>query len=260
MKVLILGDIVGTPGMKIAVKYIQQLRSELAIDFVVVNGENIVSSGRGFTKETVAELLANGVDCITLGNHTWDRFEAGDLLAKNNRLLRPLNYPIGTKGKGYNIFTAKNGEKICVINVLGRYFMEPLRCPFKTVEELLPEIHTITRNILIDIHAEATSEKQAFAWFMDGKVSCVYGTHTHIQTNDDRLLPKGTAYITDVGMTGPRDSVIGTKVDVALRKFLTQMPIRMEVAEGPMELNAIVLELEQGKASSITKIRRNWEA
>ena len=118
----------------------------------------------------------------------------------------------------------------------------------------------ITRNILIDIHAEATSEKQAFAWFMDGKVSCVYGTHTHVQTNDDRLLPKGTAYITDIGMTGPRDSVIGTKVDVALRKFLTQMHIRMEVAEGPMELNAIVLELEQGKASSITKIRRNWEA
>ena len=260
MKVLILGDIVGTPGMKIAVKYIQQLRKELAIDFVVANGENIVSSGRGFTKETVAELLANGVDCITLGNHTWDRFEAGDLLASNNRLLRPLNYPIGTKGKGYTTLTAKNGEKICVINVLGRYFMEPLRCPFKAAEELLPEIHTVTRNILIDMHAEATSEKQAFAWFMDGKVSCVYGTHTHVQTNDDRLLPKGTAYITDVGMTGPRDSVIGTKVDVALRKFLTQMPIRMEVAEGPLELNAIVIELENGKAISITKLRRNCEA
>jgi metallophosphoesterase (TIGR00282 family) len=222
---------------------------------VVVNGENI-AGGSSVTKDTVEELLRNGVDVITSGDHIFKKKEALPVIESNARVLRPLNYPKGTPGSGFVVVTTRTGVKIAVINLLGRVFLQTVDCPFQTVEQALKSIKAQTKIVIVDMHAEATSEKVAMGWFLDGTVSAVYGTHTHIQTADETILPKGTAYITEVGMTGPYHSVLGREIDQVLHKFLTQMPGHMDVAQGDIRLSGalISIDVSSGRAVSIQRI------
>ncbi|MDW7675253.1 MAG: TIGR00282 family metallophosphoesterase [Bacillota bacterium] len=260
MNVLMIGDIVGRPGRTAVIKLVNQLKIEYKIDLVVANGEN-AAGGNGITKEIYEELLEVGIDVVTMGNHVWDKKEIMSFISAADKLVRPANYPVGTPGQGYKIVTAKSGEKLGVINLSGRVFLSNLECPFTQVNKIVTEIKRITPNILIDFHAEATSEKVAFGWYMDGRVSAVCGTHTHIQTADARILPNGTAYITDVGMTGPRDSVLGVKKELVINKFITHLPVRFEVASGPAQLNGVVVMIDSqtGKAHNIQIIQKYIE-
>lgn len=258
VKILFFGDIVGRPG-RLATKNFLQRHSPDDYDLIIANGEN-AAGGNGITREIAEELYSLGIDCITLGNHTWDKKEILSFISKEKRIIRPANYPSGTPGKGYTILLTRNNEKVAVINLLGRVYLSSLECPFRVADELIKEIEPITNKILVDFHGEATSEKIALGWFLDGRVSTVLGTHTHVQTNDFRILPKKTAYITDVGMTGPRDSVLGVKSDLVIQKFLTQMPVKFEVAKGTMQINAVVIHLDdEGKAINITAINEYLE-
>jgi metallophosphoesterase (TIGR00282 family) len=223
---------------------------------VIANGEN-AAGGNGITKAVAEELFGYGIDVLTMGNHVWDQKEALTLLDEEPRILRPANYPSGAPGRGWGVFLTRHHREVGIINLAGRVFQSDLDCPFRLADQLLHELKAKTKVILVDFHAEATSEKQAFAWYLDGRVSAVWGTHTHVQTNDARVLPGGTAYITDLGMTGPRDSVIGVKREIVIRKFLTQMPVRFEVAGGPVQLDAVEIEVDvdTGLARDIKALR-----
>jgi len=257
MKILFIGDIVGSPGRRAVNKLLPGLKEEHSLDFVIANAEN-ASGGSGIIPKVADELFASGVDVLTSGDHIWKRKEIFELISREKKILRPINFSSAAPGKGSEIFKTKSGEKIGVINVNGRVFMDPLECPFKTTLAAQKELIQETKIIIVDIHAEATSEKIALGWYMDGKVSAVLGTHTHIQTADERILPQGTAYLTDAGMCGPYDSVIGRKVDNVLERFLTGLPVRFEVADENIQLHGAVLDIDEktGKAKSITRIQR----
>ncbi len=257
MKILFIGDIVGSPGREAIKKLIGPLKQDLGIDFVIANAEN-ASGGSGITSKVADELFSYGVDVLTSGDHIWKKTEIFELINREERILRPLNFPIGAPGRGATVFKAKNGLKVGVINVNGRVFMEALECPFKTALAASEELAKETKIIIVDIHAEATSEKVALGWYLDGKVSAVLGTHTHIQTADEKILPKGTAYLTDAGMTGPYDSVIGRRVEDVLTRFLSSIPVRFEVAQENIQLHGALVEIDEksGKAISILRVQK----
>ena len=224
------------------------------IDFIIANGEN-ASGGMGITPAHAEMMLDMGVNCITSGNHIWRKKEVIPFLEGEPRLLRPANYPPGAPGRGSGIYTVANGTKVGVLNLEGRVFMRSLESPFKTAEEHISSLRRETKVIIVDFHAEATSEKMALGWFLDGEVSAVLGTHTHVQTADERVLSEGTAYITDVGMTGPSNSVIGIKKEIALERFLTLLPNKFEPASGSIELQGAIVELDERTGLS-TEIHR----
>jgi len=249
-----IGDIVGRPGRKAIKDTLASIRQELRLDMIIANGEN-AAGGTGITGSIAEELFKNGVDVLTTGNHVWDKKEIVPYIDNEPRILRPGNYPPGTPGRGYGVFDIK-GVRVGVINISGRVYLSDLDCPFRLADRYIENISGETNVIIVDFHAEATSEKVAMGLYLDGKVSLVAGTHTHVQTADERLLPNGTAYITDLGMTGPLHSVIGVKSNLAIQKFITQMPVRFEVADGPYQFNAIMVEVEEenGKAVNIQRI------
>jgi metallophosphoesterase (TIGR00282 family) len=255
MNVLMIGDVFGEPGRTALATLLPRLREQHHVDFTVVNVEN-AASGFGVTPQIARGVLDLGVDVMTSGNHIWDRKEIIDYIARENLLLRPANYPPGTPGVGH--VTVKAGPyRVTVVNLMGRVFMNPIDCPFKKADEILAEVARDTPIILVDMHAEATSESVAMGWYLDGRVSAVVGTHRHVQTADERVLPRGTAYITDLGMTGPIDSVIGVDKELIQQRFLTQMPIRFEPARGPAMLCGVLITIdpENGRASSIQRLR-----
>ena len=257
MKILFIGDIVGRPGREAALTLTPSLSHRHGpFDFVIVNAEN-AAGGKGVTRAIVDELLKWGVDVITTGNHVWAQREIFEFIDTVPNLIRPANFPKSTPGNGYIVTTARGGMKIGVINIAGQVYMENYENPFHVLDNILPQIRAQTHFVIVDFHAEATSEKIAMGWYTDGRVSAVVGTHTHVQTADERVLPQGTAYITDVGMTGPNDSVIGMKKEIVLRRFLTMLPVRHQVAEHDVILCAVVLNLDEetGKARSIQRIR-----
>jgi 2',3'-cyclic-nucleotide 2'-phosphodiesterase len=251
IKVLFLGDVIGKPGRKAVEKFIKSFTA----DFVIINGENL-AGGIGITPLVAQEMFSCGVDLITTGNHVWKKKEMIPFLMEEQRVIRPLNYPLGTPGFGHGVIS-KNGKKLCVVNLEGRVFMAPLDCPFRAMDNLLLELDN-KMPILVDFHAEATSEKIALGWYLDEKVAAVLGTHTHVQTADERVLPKGTGYITDAGMTGPVDSVIGMEKSVVLKKFVTQLPQRFEVGKDDIEVQGVMLTLEnQGnKCLAIKRVKQ----
>lgn len=244
MRVLFIGDIVGSPGRRLVARLLKGLVAEHRIDLVLANGEN-AAGGFGITPSVAEELFAMGIDLLTSGNHVWDKKEVEEFIAKENRLLRPANYPEEAPGAGVHLLR-KRDQLVGVLNLQGRVFMPTIDCPFKVGEREVETLRQATDLILIDFHAEATSEKQAFAWHLAGKASAIIGTHTHVQTADERILPGGTAYITDVGMTGAWDSVIGIERADAIEKFLTQMPRRFKTATGSPRLSAVVVDLDDG--------------
>jgi len=257
IRVLFIGDIVGRPGRDMFKKHIEAVRNKYAIDGLVVNGENSSSRGRGITPKGVAFFKECGVDVITSGNHIWDAREIYPYLASNSDLLRPANYPSDTPGVGVTTFSCK-GVPVAIINIQGRIFIkDDIDCPFRTVESLLTYVKSKTSVIFIDMHAEATSEKIGMGLYFDGKVSGVVGTHTHVPTADERILPNGTAYITDLGMTGALNSMLGMKKGPIMHRFLTQMPMRFEVEDqGPMVMYGAWIEVDTytGKATKIERI------
>lgn len=257
MKILFIGDIVGKPGRDAVAGIVPALRKEFGLDLVIANAEN-ASGGSGITPKVSQELFASSVDVMTSGDHIWKRKEIFDLIRQERRILRPLNYPPGAPGSGWAVFTTPAGAKVGVICVVGRVFMDALECPFRTAKEAVKEISKETPNIIIDIHAEATSEKVALGWYLAGQVSAVFGTHTHIQTADERVLPGGTAYITDAGMTGPYDSVIGRRIEDVLQRFITLVPTRFEVALENIQLSGVVVDIDEqtGKARSVQRVQR----
>ncbi|MBA7594164.1 2',3'-cyclic-nucleotide 2'-phosphodiesterase [subsurface metagenome] len=251
-----LGDVIGRPGRRAVHALLPGLRQEYGIELVIANGEN-AAGGLGLTRETAEELIKSGVDVITSGNHIWAQREIMNDLDSDLAILRPLNYPPGVPGHGYLI----KGEAL-VVNLLGRTFIGNFDCPFRAMDQLLEELaDNKPPVIIVDFHAEATSEKVAMGWHLDGRVSAVLGTHTHVGTVDARLLPKGTASITDVGMIGPIDSVIGDDTDTVLRRFLTQIPHRISVGKGSVLLNSVLVEIEEatGRAKNISRIDREIE-
>jgi metallophosphoesterase (TIGR00282 family) len=257
MKILFIGDIVGSPGREAVKRLLPDLKKEFKLDFVIANAEN-AAGGSGITPQVAKELIASGINVLTSGDHIWKRKEIFEIIAQEERILRPINFPVGAPGRGYGVFKTQDEVKIGVINVQGRVFLEALECPFKTSRQAIEELSAQTKVIIVDIHAEATSEKVALGWYLDGKASAVLGTHTHIQTADERILPGGCAYITDVGMTGPQDSVIGRRVEDVLERFLTSLPTRFSVAEENICLQAVVLDIDEGtgKANTIERIQR----
>lgn len=256
MKVLFIGDIMGEPGRRAISRTLHKLVAQHGVDLVVGNGEN-VAGGFGITPDLAQELFELGLAVITTGNHAWDRKEALEYFRYEPRLLRPANYPEGAPGRGSTVVESASGEKLAVIQVMGRVYMPALDCPFQTARREVERLQRETRAIILDMHAEATSEKMAMGHYLDGDVTAVVGTHTHVQTADEQILPKGTAYITDIGMTGPIHSVIGIKKEAPIEKFLTQMPRRFEVAPGPAVFSAVLIELDArlGKAVSIERFR-----
>jgi len=256
IKVLMIGDIVGNVGRKAVNKILPNLYEKYDLDMVIANGEN-AAGGNGITFDIVDELFSSNIHVLTMGNHVWDKKEIISFINSQPYLIRPANYPPGAPGKGYTLYELNKDISIGVINLSGVIFLPPLISPFLVVDELINDIKNNTSIIIVDFHAEATSEKVAMGWYLDGKVTAVLGTHTHIQTADERILPKGTAYITDIGMTGPRDSVLGVKKELAIKKFLTQMPVRFETARGVGQLNGVILTINSisGKAVSISRIQ-----
>jgi len=255
VNILMVGDIFGEPGRTALARLLPGLRQQHAIDFCVVNVEN-AAAGFGVTPAIARQVLAEGADVLTSGNHIWDKREIVEYIARENLLLRPANYPVGTPGVGH--ISVKCGpHKVAVLNLMGRVFMLPIDCPFRKADEIVPELRRETPIVLVDMHAEATSESQAMGWYLDGRVSAVIGTHRHVQTADERVLPGGTAYITDVGMTGPTEGVIGVDRDVILQRFLQQMPARFEPAKGPAALHGAVIAVDpdSGRALDIRRLR-----
>ena len=251
MRILMIGDVIGKPGRRAVQSIVPSLRQEHGIDLVIANGEN-TAGGFGLTMETAYELLDNGVDVLTSGNHIWDQKEIIPYLEEGLPLVRPANYP-DAPGRGTLIH-----NDVMVVNLMGRVFMPPLDCPFRAADKILEDARTpeAPSVIIVDFHAEATSEKQAMGWYLDGRVSAVVGTHTHVGTVDKRILPQGTAYITDVGMTGPLDSVIGSEIGQVMDRFLTGLPQRLTVASGPVMMNSVLIDVdkESGKASAIERL------
>jgi 2',3'-cyclic-nucleotide 2'-phosphodiesterase len=259
-RILFLGDIVGEPGRKAVIELLPKLREELNVDFAIVNGENS-ANGRGITPKIAISLMRAKADVITTGDHIWDQKEIVPFLSDEPRLLRPINYPKGAPGNGSLILQTKKG-KVGVINLQGRTFMrEPLENPFPYITQVVEEMRKETPIIFVDFHAEATSEKVAMGWHLDGMVSAVVGTHTHIPTADERVLPKGTAFQCDAGMCGPLDSIIGSQIDPVLEKFHTQLPTKFGVGRGAVRLNGALVTLnpETGLAVSIERVARIWQ-
>lgn len=257
MRLVFIGDIVGNPGRKLLNQVLPELRKEKGIDFCVANGENS-SGGNGITYGSATEIFEAGIDVITTGNHVWGKKEALTFIDNERRILRPANYPPDLPGKGSGVYKTANtkGLYIGVLNVMGRVFMEPLDCPFRIAVKEVEYLKSFTNIIIVDMHAEATSEKCALGWYLDGRVSCVIGTHTHIQTSDEKILPEGTGYITDAGMTGPYSGILGIDRHVIIDKFLKHMPIRFEVAKGQVQLNGIIFDVDEntGKTTAIERL------
>jgi metallophosphoesterase (TIGR00282 family) len=255
MNVFFVGDVMGKPGRYALKDQFQKLIEEFNIHFTVVNVEN-AAGGFGITPKIADELISLGANVLTSGNHIWERREIYKYMEEETRLLRPANYPPEAPGKGVYLGKAVDGTSIAVVNILGKTFMRSFECPFRAAERILQELNKRANIIIIDFHAEATSEKIAMGWFLDGRVSAVVGTHTHVQTADERVLPQGTAYITDVGMTGPHDSVIGIKKEIAIERFLTYLPNRFEVGKGDIRISAVVIDIdsEKGIARGIKRI------
>jgi len=256
MKVLYIGDIMGEPGRRAVARSVPRLVSQRKIDVVIGNGEN-VAGGFGITPELAEELFGMGLSAITTGNHAWDKKEILDYFPRERRLLRPANYPENVPGQGSVVIETKSGEELAVLQLMGRVYMPTLDCPFQVAKREMTKLRTRVAAVLVDMHAEATSEKMAMGHYLDGEATAVVGTHTHVQTADELILPRGTAYLTDIGMTGPLHGVIGVKKELAIEKFLTGMPRRFEVASGPTVFCAVLIELDAriGKALSIERIR-----
>jgi 2',3'-cyclic-nucleotide 2'-phosphodiesterase len=254
MRVLMIGDIVGRPGLSTLYHFLPRLKRSFQPDVVVANGENAADDGRGITRGIAREMFGAGVDCITLGNHTWDKREIFDFIDQEARMVRPANFPEGTPGQGYTVVPSPRGE-LAVVNLMGRSFLSTLDCPFREADAILKTLKG--KPVLVDFHAETTSEKQALAWYLDGRVSAVIGTHTHVQTGDERILPQGTAYLSDVGMVGPYDSILGMEKESVVKRFVTQLPVRFEVSGGRTQFNAVLLDFHRtsGLAENIQRIR-----
>jgi len=255
MLVLVVGDIIGQPGRKAVHEVLPQLRRQYRLDMVIVNAEN-AAGGFGLTPAIAQELIETGVHVLTSGNHIWAQKDIIPNLDGDMMILRPLNYPPGVPGRGYLI----TGQTM-VVNLMGRTFMNDIDCPFRAMDKLLGEIEDRPPVVIVDFHAEATSEKMAMGWYLDGRVSAVLGTHTHVGTIDAQILPQGTAYVTDIGMTGPADSIIGDDVESVLKRFLTGVPHRLSVGKGKPILNAVLVEVDEnsGRAISIERICRQLE-
>ena len=251
MKLLILGDIVGEPGREVLEKYLKKNKD--LFDFIIVNGEN-AAGGFGITPKIANKLFNLGIDVITLGNHAWDRREVYEYLNNTENIIRPYNFANGTPGYGY-VIVEKNGQKIAVINLQGKVFMPPIRCPFLDADILMEELKDKADIIIVDFHAEATSEKQAMGWSLDGKATLVYGTHTHTQTADERILSNGTGYITDIGMTGGHDGILGMNKRESIQKFKDGMPARWSVCKDNLKINGIIVETDKyGKTAKIERL------
>jgi metallophosphoesterase (TIGR00282 family) len=260
LRILFIGDIVGRPGRDLIRHGVNRLIDHLGSDLVIANVEN-AAAGYGVTREIGEALLGYGIDVMTTGNHVWDRREAIDYIGTEPRLLRPANYPAGTPGNGSYLARTALGRPVGVVNVMGRVFMANLDDPFVTVTREIEALRQRTRVIVVDVHAEATSEKLAMGWFLDGQVTAVFGTHTHVQTADEQILPGGTAYLTDVGMTGPHDSIIGMEKAAVIEKFRTGMPVRLEAATGNPRLNGVVISADErtGRALTIERLSLSAE-
>ena len=249
LNILFIGDIVGTPGFEVVETMLKSYVQKYNIDFCIANGENLVD-GKGINEEAANKVFNLGVHVITGGNHLWDNWHAKKLLAANRNVLRPLNYPSDNPGNGFIVYDLGEKGKVGVLNLQGRVYMQAIDCPFKKGEWAVEKMREQTKVIFVDMHAEATAEKMALAWYLDGRISALVGTHTHIPTADARILPRGTAYITDVGMTGPYDSVIGLKKEIAIRRFIHQTPYKYEMATNDVRLCGTYLQadVETGKA------------
>lgn len=257
MRILFIGDVMGEPGLRVLREQLPRLRREQGLELVVANAEN-VAGGAGVTRATAAALFAAGCDALTNGNHVWDKPEALEFIRAEPRLLRPHNFPDDTPGSGWFVATSASGHKVGILNLLGNVFMQPhLACPFRAADRALAAKPPDVRVVLVDIHAETTSEKSAIGWYLDGRVSAVLGTHSHIPTADERILPGGTAFQTDVGMTGCYDSVIGLDVGAALQRFVHKIPARFDCAEGPGTLCAALLDVDEasGRCRTIERLR-----
>jgi hypothetical protein len=255
MKIFFIGDIMGSPGRKAVSALLHKVVDKYGIDLVVGNGEN-ASGGIGITPEVAEQLFQMGIDVLTTGNHVWKHREIRPYLETSDRMLRPANYPAGTPGRGLTLVETAAGESAAVLNLEGRIFMNPLECPFRTADRELASLPPGVKVILVDMHAEATSEKLAMAWYLDGRVSAVIGTHTHVQTADERLLPGGLGYLTDAGMTGPGDGVIGMDRQVIIERFLTQLPQKFKVAGQNIQLQGVVLDIEEnGKCRELIRVQ-----
>jgi hypothetical protein len=260
VRILFIGDIFGKPGREIARRAIPALVSSADVDFVIANVENS-AAGFGVTGDIADTILTYGVDVMTSGNHIWDKKEILDYIPRQHKLLRPANFPAGVPGHGSYLARTRGGEPVGVLNVMGRVFMTPLDDPFARAIQEVEALRAKARVVIVDFHAEATSEKLAMGWHLDGRATAVLGTHTHVQTADNRILPKGTAYITDVGMTGPHESIIGVTVEAALGRFRNAMPAKFEAATGPGRLNAVVITADPatGKATAIERLNLSAE-
>jgi metallophosphoesterase (TIGR00282 family) len=257
MRLLFLGDVVGRPGRRALASVLPRLRREWGVDFVIANGEN-ASNGKGINPRAAEELRDAGVDVLTSGNHIWQSRDIIPYLRENQRLLRPLNFAPDVPGVGWTVRAAPgSGTPVAVINLIGRTFMPPAACPFWAVEDILPAVRQETSVIFVDMHGEATSEKVSMGWFLDGKVSAVIGSHTHVQTADESVLPGGTAYLTDAGMCGPEQSVLGVRIDQVIARFRSQMPVRFDVASGPVLVQGAVIDVDEttGRATAIRRVQ-----
>ncbi|PKN80449.1 MAG: TIGR00282 family metallophosphoesterase [Candidatus Cloacimonetes bacterium HGW-Cloacimonetes-1] len=260
MNILFLGDVFGKPGRNLVIERLPQFLETHKIDFCVVNGENL-ADGRGLTERTCKPLFHAGVDIVTGGNHLWDRNESLDFIHKTPQIVKPLNYPFRTPGSRWFTLEKKN-VALTVVSLAGQIYMPPTDSPFLAIDKYYDDIRANSNIILVDFHAESTAEKRAMGWFLDGRVSALIGTHTHIQTADEEILPRGMAYLTDAGMTGPHDSVIGIRKNIILEKMLTAVPIRYEVPDTGLQLNGAIIKIDvlTGKALSITRVKQHCEA
>ncbi len=251
LKIMAIGDVVGNVGRNLLLDKLQGLKELNRVDIVIVNGEN-AADGRSITPKMVQEMLANGVDVITMGNHVWDKDDILGIIDNEPKLIRPANYPVGVAGKGVYTFKFK-GRSITVVNLMGRVHMDPIDCPFLKFDEIYKDLNSEV--IIVDFHAEATSEKRAFGWYLDGRASAVFGTHTHVQTADEEIFPGGTGYITDIGMTGAFDSVIGMKKEGSIHKLIYKTKVRFEPATGNPKINGIILTIDSnGKTEEIKRL------
>ncbi|SDJ71012.1 TIGR00282 family metallophosphoesterase [Sediminibacillus albus] len=258
MRILFIGDVVGSPGRDMVRDYLPKLKKKFQPHISIVNGEN-AAAGKGITEKIYKQFLEAGAQAVTMGNHTWDKKEIFEFIDHAEYMARPANFPEGTPGKGI-VYVRSNNVEAAVINLQGRAFLPPLDDPFRKADQLIEEAKKRTNLIFVDFHAEATSEKQAMGWYLDGRVSAVVGTHTHTQTADERILPKGTGYITDVGMTGPYDGILGTDQEAVINRFLTNLPVRFEVTkQGRTQLNAVIVDIDNnsGMAKKVERVLIN---
>ncbi len=260
MNILVIGDIVGRPGRSVLGSLLPEIQRKYDIAFTIANAEN-AAGGRGLTRSVRNEILAAGIDVITMGNHVWDNKEILTFIDDEFRLIRPANYPGPCPGQGYHLYKGGFNKNVAVVNLSGRVFLPPLDCPFQIVDEIMDELKDAADIIIVDFHAEATSEKLALACYLDGRVQAVLGTHTHIQTADERILPGGTAYISDLGMTGPKDSILGMDKELVIQKFLTGRPVRLEVASGKAQMEGVILQIDDDtdQVQAIRRISLNGE-